>query len=69
MTDTFNFSVDRMAAGGTCFQIRALVSSRHRSPPAVPAVFRQLGQIRCPWLRWGLTPRLLWLGENVMAFR
>jgi hypothetical protein len=28
----FNFSVERMAAGGTSFQIRALVARRHRSP-------------------------------------
>jgi hypothetical protein len=27
-----NFSVERMAAGGTCFQIRAFSVRRHRSP-------------------------------------
>ncbi len=27
-----NFSVERMAAGGTCLQIRALAVCRHRSP-------------------------------------
>ena len=27
-----NFSVERMAAGGTCLQIRALGARRHRSP-------------------------------------
>jgi hypothetical protein len=27
-----NFSVERMAAGGTCSRIRTLVARRHRSP-------------------------------------
>jgi hypothetical protein len=27
-----NLAVERMAAGGTCLQIRALVARRHRSP-------------------------------------
>jgi hypothetical protein len=30
---THNFSVERMAAGGICLRMRALVVRRHRSPP------------------------------------
>ena len=40
-----NFSVERMAAAGTCLQIRALGARRHRSPLRSAGPHMQAGSL------------------------